>query len=218
MIEQQLTKKNSVIKSISYSQEDIIRDIINLHCDGQPIQCDPTYSKGVFYKNMQHPAYKFDLYPQTPDTVQADCTNLPLQSNLLKVMMFDPPFVVSKGPSLSINKVGSNIISSRFSSFESPKLLWDFYEASLKEFYRILKDKGVLIFKCQDTVSGGKNFLSHVYIINKALEIGFYPKDLFILNAKQRLISGQIKKQQHARKFHSYFLVFTKEKSKVNYD
>jgi len=218
MIEQQLTKKNNVIKSISYSQEDIIKDIINLHLDGKDIECDPTYSKGVFYKNINRPLYTFDLTPQDSRTVQADCTKLPLMDYAVGSIMFDPPFVISQGPSLLAQKEGSNIISSRFSSFESPKKLWDFYEASLKEFYRILKDKGVLIFKCQDTVSGGKNFLSHVYIINKALQIGFYPKDLFILNAKQRLISGQIKKQQHARKFHSYFLVFTKEKSKVNYD
>lgn len=206
-----------MIKSISYSQEEIIKNIIDLHCNGQNIDCDPTYSKGVFYKNIPRPKYTFDLSPQDDTTVQADCTNLPLEDESVGVLMFDPPFVVSKGPSLSLNKPGSNMISSRFSSFESPQKLWDFYLQSLKEFYRVLTDNGTLIFKCQDTVSGGKNFLSHVYIINKALGVGFYPKDLFILNAKSRLISGQIKKQQHARKFHSYFLVFKKEKSKVNY-
>lgn len=188
-----------------------------MHCDGQPIECDPTYSKGVFYKNIPKPALRYDLKPQDSLTIQADCTKLPLVADAVRSIMFDPPFVISKGPSLAVAKVGSNMISSRFSSFESPKLLWDFYLESLKEFYRILKPGGTLIFKCQDTVSGGKNYLSHVYIINKALEVGFYPKDLFILNAKNRLISGQIKKQQHARKFHSYFLVFKKEKSKVNY-
>lgn len=207
-----------MIKSVSYSQEEIIKDIINLHLNGKDIECDPTYSKGNFYKNINKPVRRFDLVPQGDWVLQADCRNLPLQSQSTTSIMFDPPFVISKGPSLQQNVKGTNIISSRFSSFESPKKLWDFYEESLREFHRILKDKGVLIFKCQDTVSGGKQYLSHIFIINKAIEIGFYPKDLFILGAKNRLNSGKIKKQQHARKFHSYFLVFIKEKSKVNYE
>src|SRR6187399_530722 len=116
MIEQQLTKKNSVIKSISYSQEDIIRDIINLHLDGKPIECDPTYSKGVFYKNIPRPALTYDLYPQDSKTIQANAANLPLADKSVGSVMFDPPFVISQGPSLLVQKEGSNIISSRFSS------------------------------------------------------------------------------------------------------
>lgn len=206
-----------MIKSVSSSQDEIIKDIIELHLEGKPIECDPTYSKGNFYRSMPRPLLTYDINPQDKDTIKGDCRNLPIPNDFFKSVMFDPPFVVSKGPSLQIEKDGSNIISSRFSSFESPKKLWTFYEESMREFYRVLKDKGVLIFKCQDTVSGGRNFLSHIFIINKALEIGFYPKDLFVLVAKSRLQSGKIKKQQHARKFHSYFLVLTKEKSKVNY-
>lgn len=218
MIKENFIEKTKMIKSTSYSQEEIIKNIISLHMDGRDIECDPTYSKGNFYKKISRPKYTYDLFPQDAQTVQADASNLPLLNESIGSIMFDPPFVISKGPSLAVDKKGTNIISSRFSSFETPKLLWDFYEASLKEFYRVLKNKGVLIFKCQDTVSGGKNYFSHVFIINKALEIGFYPKDLFILAAKNRLISGKIQKQIHARKFHSYFLVFTKEKSKVNYE
>ena len=206
-----------MIKSISYSQEEIIQNILTLHCEGKDIDCDPTYSKGNFYKKIPRPLYTFDLVPQDNRTVQADCTHLPLANDSVNVLMFDPPFVISKGPSLAINKKGTNIISSRFSSFGSPKELWDFYTESLKEFYRVIKNGGTLIFKCQDTVSGGKQFLSSYFIIAKAVEIGYYPKDVFILLAKNRLISGKIKKQQHARKFHSYFLVFEKRQSKVDY-
>src|SRR6187549_1042815 len=113
MIEQQLTKKNSVIKSISYSQEDIIRDIINLHLDGKDIECDPTYSKGVFYKNINRPVHTFDLTPQDSKTIGASCTDLPLMDKSIGSIMFDPPFVISQGPSLLVQKAGSNIISSR---------------------------------------------------------------------------------------------------------
>lgn len=47
-----------------------------------------------------------------------------------------------------------------------------------------------------------------------AMNIGFINDDEFILTAKSRLISGKIKKQNHARKFHSNFLIFKKWNNK----
>ena len=88
----------------------------------------------------------------------------------------------------------------------------------MKEAYRILKDDGILIFKCQDKVSSGKQYMSHAFIMDEAVKIGFYPKDLFILLAKNRLVADwQTKNQKNARKFHSYFWVFQKCNKKIEY-
>ena len=82
----------------------------------------------------------------------------------------------------------------------------------------MLKPPGILIFKCQDKVSSGTQYLSHVFIINEATKIGFYATDLFVLLAKSRLIADwQAKNQKSARKFHCYFLVFEKGGKKVRY-
>ena len=81
----------------------------------------------------------------------------------------------------------------------------------------LIENDGILIVKCQDIVSCGLQFLSHIEIINKALSVGFYPKDIFILTANYRLNRWPNKKQQHARKFHSYFIVFIKQKCPVKY-
>lgn len=205
------------ISSISYSQDEIIKNILSLHCNGGNIECDPTYSKGVFYKNIAQPTYKFDLYPQNSETVKADCRHLPLNNASVTTLMFDPPFVIGSGPSLSNAVKGQSIIQKRFTGFKSGEELWKFYRESLDEFYRVIKPEGILIVKSQDVVASGKQYLSHIEIINYAYKIGFYPKDLFILNAKSRLISGKVKNQQHARKYHSYFIVFKKEKPKVSY-
>jgi len=199
-----------IIKSISYSQDEIISNIIKLHSPEGKIDIDPTFSKGVFYKNIPEPKYKFDLNPQTKDTIKADCTNLPVKSNSMSCIMFDPPFLISCGPSLKYKKEGSNIISSRFSCFRTVNDLIKMYNNSIKEFYRILKNSGILIFKCQDTVSSGKNYFIHNEIYSMALNNNFYAKDLFVLLAKSRII-GNFKKQIHARKFHSYFWVFEKK-------
>ena len=88
----------------------------------------------------------------------------------------------------------------------------------MKEAYRILRPNGILIFKCQDKVSSNKQYMSHCFIMNEAVKIGFYPKDLFILLSKQRIVADwQVKNQKNARKFHSYFWVFQKSNRTVKY-
>jgi len=130
--------------------------------------------------------------------------------------MFDPPFLATTGKSLKTDE--GNIINRRFGVYPSEKELHQFYVDSLLESHRILKKNGILIFKCQDKVSGGKQYMSHVFIMNEAIKIGFYPKDLFILLAKNRIVADwQLKNQKNARKFHSYFWVFEKSNRQIQY-
>lgn len=195
-----------VISTIGYDQQEMLCNIVNLHLDGK-IEVDPTYSKGVFYKDgrVPQPSFKFDLLPKTEDTEQASAENLPFEDNSVCSVVFDPPFIVghTKG-------IPTGIIGERFHGFPYISDLWHWYDLCLEEHYRILKDGGKLVFKCQDTVSSGKQWLSHVHIINKAESLGFYTKDLFVLLAKSRLIGHNHTNQKHARKFHSYFIVFEK--------
>ena len=178
-----------MIKSISYDQGEIIRDILNLHVPEHKIDCDPTYSKGIFYTNtsIETPRYKFDILPYNDTVIYADCRNLPLDNCSLNCIMFDPPFLATTGKSLK--EENGNLINKRFGVYSNEKELHQFYIDSMKEFYRILKDKGILIFKCQDKVSSGKQYMSHVFIMNEAVKFGFYPKDLFIFLAKSRLVA-----------------------------
>jgi SAM-dependent methyltransferase len=206
-------KKKKLIKSISYDQDEILSWIIELYCpDG--FDLDPTYGKGNFYKNIPEPRLKFDVNPgNIPGVKQADCTKLPLEDKSLNSIMFDPPFIAAIP-----KEKATGIISTRFGYYRNVQTeLWGMYHKALKEFYRILKPNGVLVFKCQDTIDAGKQYLSPVEIINCAINLGFYPKDLFILLARNRIIGKTHHKQQHARKFHSYFIVFINEKSKVRY-
>ena len=207
-----------MIKSISYDQGEIIRDILNLHVPEHKIDCDPTYSKGIFYTNtsIETPRYKFDILPYNDTVIYTDCRNLPLDNCSLNCIMFDPPFLATTGKSLK--EENRNIINKRFGVYSNEKELHQFYIDSMKEFYRILKDKGILIFKCQDKVSSGKQYMSHVFIMNEAVKLGFYPKDLFILLAKSRIVADwQLKNQKNARKFHSYFWVFQKCDTQIQY-
>lgn len=208
-----------LIKSTSYNQSEIIKNIIKLHVPQGYIDCDPTYSKGNFYKDTDivKPKYKYDILPQLNEVQKADARDLPLDDSSLNCIMFDPPFLATTGKSLSKND-DNNIINKRFGVYPNEKSLHNFYVEAMKEFYRILKPKGILIFKCQDKISSSKQYMSHCFIYENAIEIGFYPKDLFVLLAKNRLVADwQLRNQKHARKFHSYFWVFEKDSKKVEY-
>lgn len=208
-----------LIKSTSYNQSEIIKNIIKLHVPQGYIDCDPTYSKGNFYKDIDivKPKYKYDILPQLNEVQKADARDLPLDDSSLNCIMFDPPFLATTGKSLSKND-DNNIINKRFGVYPNEKSLHNFYVDAMKEFYRILKPKGILIFKCQDKISSSKQYMSHCFIYENAIEIGFYPKDLFVLLAKNRLVADwQLRNQKHARKFHSYFWVFEKDSKKVEY-
>ena len=207
-----------MIKSINYDQQEIIKNILELHAPCG-IDLDPTYSKGNFYKNsnIKEPEFKYDLNPQIPGVEKASADELPFEGESMHCIMFDPPFLATSGPSLK-EENGSNKINKRFGVFEDEISLHEFYIRAMKEFYRILDEGGVLIFKCQDKVSSGKQYFSHCFVQQEAEKIGFYPKDLFVLLAKNRLVADwQLKNQKHARKFHSYFWVFEKLKKKVKY-
>ena len=65
--------------------------------------------------------------------------------------------------------------------------------------------------KCQDEVSANRQRLTHVEIINDYESLGLYAKDLFVVVRPNKPAITRLKKQVHARKNHSYFLVFVKE-------
>jgi len=202
-----------LVKSISFRQTEIINWILRLHAPDHKIDCDPTYSKGLFYRNtgIEEPAYKFDLEPQFDDVIKCDCRNLPVDDESFSCIIFDPPFLATKGKSLNADK--GNVINKRFTVYPTEDELHRMYAESLKEFYRVLKSGGILIFKCQDKVSSGKQYMSHCFVMNEAVKTGFYPKDLFILLSKNRIVADwQIRNQKHARKYHCYFWVFEKIK------
>lgn len=68
-----------VIKNISYKQSTILKNIMSLHNNDNPFECDITYSKGNFYGTFNddelgefiipQPKYKFDVMPRYDDVM-----------------------------------------------------------------------------------------------------------------------------------------------------
>lgn len=197
-----------VVKSVYENQDEILKSILNLHIPENKIDIDVTYGNGVFYKNIPQPNIKIDIDPQMEDVREASSVCLPYTNNSFSSMMFDPPFLTYvRGGSREGN--GNMIMSNRFAGYWKYSELEEHYIGTIKEASRVLCDKGVLIFKCQDIIHNHKMHPTHVNVINWAEQSGFRLKDLFVLVAKHRLPSPNRKgTQKHARIFHSYFLVF----------
>lgn len=232
-------KKPSIlttVRSISYNQHEILYNIMQLHNGGKPFDCDPTYSIGNFYGTFRFeningenveieipaPKFKFDVCPVVDGVEKIEpLGEFPLDDQSIESIVIDLPFVISCGPSMQTpdydengKKVKNNVISRRFASYYPVAELLKSYAHFIRESYRVLKKNGILVFKTQNTITGSKFLASPYYSRMIAESVGFDTLDEFVLLAKNRLISGKINKQQHARSFHSYFLVFKKSLSK----
>ena len=231
---------SEVIKSIGYDQHEILYNIMQMHNGGKPFDCDMTYSIGNFYGkfnvkdsngeireiNIPAPKYKYDVCPQVDGVEKIEPLGpLPLEDESIDSIVIDLPFVISCGPSINTpdydengNKVRNNLISRRFACYYPVAQLLESYKHWIEEAYRVLKPCGIMTFKTQATITGSKLLHTPYYSRLIAESIGFDSYDEFILLAKNRLVSGKVKKQQHARSFHSYFLVFKKSlKKKIAY-
>lgn len=227
----------NVVKNISYSQHEILYQIMQLHNYGKPFDCDMTYSKGNFYGSFNiansngdnvitieipEPKYKFDVCPQFDDCVKIEpLGKLPLEDNSIESIVIDLPFGVGCGPSVGNGNKNSNVIINRFSVYYPVQELYRSYFHWINEAARVLKNNGICVFKLQPTICSSVNHQIDAFSVVCAQECGMETEDMWILLSKQRLISGKIKRQQHARKFHSNFFVFKKSNSakysKFNY-
>ena len=188
--------------SIFKTDEEILKALSEIHLKGNWYDLDCTYSKGVFYKNIEQPKIKSDLFPINEDIIKSDSQNLYfIENNKINSIIFDPPFLFRNRKAVNNDK-----ICGRFSYFKSFDELILMYENSLKEFLRILKPRGYLFFKCQD-MTDGKFYCSHNKIINIAEELGFELKDIAIKYNKNKL-QADAKQQNCVAKVHSYWLVF----------
>ena len=202
--------QGDIIKSISYSQEEILQWILRLYVPEGCFEVDPTFSKGNFYKSrvIPRPEYCSDILPQADGVAQADCRSLPLEDGSVGSMVVDLPFLATSGASLE--KSDGNIINRRFGVCKNETELLELYKDTFAEAWRILRPGGILVMKCQDKVSSGKQYIMHCDIYTMARDVGFEVLDLFVLLAKNRLIADWQRNQKHARKYHSYFWVFKK--------
>ena len=207
---QNYIEKKQVIKSVMNSDRDVLKSVLDLY---KPINIlgdvgfdlDPCFSTGKFYEDLEYPITKYDKEPKLSQVLYNDLMNgIPLDNNSINSVVFDPPFMFGKH-----GKTDQNIMTKRFTMFNSWVELEQMYKKSLQEFYRTLKKGGIVAFKCQD-YTDSKTTLTHCFVHNWALEIGFKIEDLFIMCFKGGSVWNSNLNQKHARKYHSYWIILRK--------
>lgn len=213
-----IATSNVVMSAFISGNAEVFPQILALHVpDGAKI-ADVTFGAGVFWKNVE--LTRYELIPSDIAT-GVDCRALPYANDSLDAIVIDPPYMEGLLRNNKSQKAGSGSHSAfreYYSngdevSHDGPKwhgAVTDLYNKAGAEAIRVLKDKGVAIVKCQDEVSANRQWLTHVEIINHYESLGFYTKDLFIIVRQNKAAIARLKKQVHARKNHSYFLVFVK--------
>lgn len=193
--------------------------ILELHVPKGSVVADVTYGQGIFWRRVLEGDY---VLHATDIKTGVDCRNLPYGDGTMDCVVLDPPYMEGLFRHATSQLAGAGTYTpfrTTYSNGEatpidgSPKYhdaVLDFYFQAGREAFRVLKKHGVLIVKCQDEVSANVQRLTHVEIINEYESYGFYTKDLFIVVRSNKPGVSRIKKQQHARKNHSYFLVFVK--------
>lgn len=197
----------------------VFRDILRMFVPVGSTVADVTWGKGAFWTLVPQ-----GLYDVRATDIQTgvDCRDLPYEDGSLDALVLDPPYMEGLFRKKTTHMAGSGTHSAfreRYSDSQATEQVegapkWhdavlDLYFKAAWEAKRVLRAYGTLIVKCQDEVSANRQRLTHVELINELAD-DFYCKDLFVVTRPGRPGVARMLKQEHARKNHSYFLVFVK--------
>jgi len=202
-----------VFSSYTCTNDEIFPKILKIYVDDNSVIADVTYGKGVFWRKVDKTKYNLLA---TDLKTGVDCRNLHYESDSIDCVVLDPPYMHTPGGTAHSNHQNYEEYYQNNAATSDKKYheaVLDLYFQASKEAYRVLKNKGILIVKCQDEVCANRQRLTHVEIINELEKYGFITEDLFVVTRKNKPGVSRIKKQRHARKNHSYFLVFRKKVS-----
>lgn len=196
------------ISTVSNSQHEILESILHLF-GRESFDADLTYGNGGFYgRGIAPPCHRLDVDTSLSGLTRiAPSDNTGLPENSLESVVFDPPFLTYvKGA-----RGHGSVMAARFGGYWRYDELEAHYTSTLRESARILRHKGIMVFKCQDIIHNHRLHPTHINVVQWA-EPWFRLQDIYVLTAKSRMpippTKGHApKRQRHARIFHSYFLV-----------
>jgi len=184
------------------------RDILRLYVPEGSAIADLTWGRGNFWVGIDQSRYKLiRLDKYTPCDVKADFRAVPLADESQDAVVFDPPYVTRMGFKRR-SKQNPNGSNQKFafgldaSGPKNEREIDELYAAGTAEARRILKrGGGILILKTMDTQRWRRVELANLP--------GFKLIDLLVVVTQGKPPRTRYV-QKHARKNHSYFMVFRK--------
>lgn len=206
---------NDLVLSASLGTNDLVfPQVMSLYVPLGSTVADVTFGNGVFWRRIPESSYKVLA---TDLRSGVDCRKLPYDSSSLDCIVFDPPYMHTPGGSAHVGHQNFEAYYRNNDSKSDKKYheaVLDLYFQGAREAWRVLREGGIYIVKCQDEVCANRQRLTHVEIINELATYGFIVEDLFVVMRNGKPGVSNILRQAHARKNHSYFLVFLKPNGK----
>lgn len=190
----------------------VFRKILELYVAPDSVVADVTYGKGAFWKEVPESRYRLRATDLRDGT---DCRRLPYGDGSIDCVVLDPPYMHTPGGtahqshSAFEEHYGNNGAGQGVAGKYHEAVLGLYYAAG-REAHRVLRERGVAIVKCQDEVCANRQRFTHIEIIAEYGKIGLVAEDLFVVMRNNRPGVSRSVRQIHARKNHSYFLVFWK--------
>lgn len=209
-----ISTNNLILSSHLGTNEEVFPHILSLYVQTGSKIADVTYGKGVFWRKVLNKA-EFALF-KTDITMGVDCRKLPYGDESMDCVVLDPPYMHTPGGTAHSNHQNfesyyKNNETGNKTEKKYHEAVLDLYFSAGLEAKRVLKKKGMFIVKCQDEVCANRQRLTHVELINEYCQYGFHADDIFVVMRKGKPGVSRMLKQRHARKNHSYFLVFRKK-------
>src|ERR1051325_3308292 len=176
-----LPTNDLVFSAYSGTNDAVFPFVLSLYVAPGSTVADVTYGNGVFWRKIPKSAYKL-LKSDLSSGV--DCRHLSYADESVDCVVFDPPYMHTPGGSAHVGHQNfeayyrNNVAQSEKKYHEA---VLDLYFSAAREAWRVLREGGIYIVKCQDEVCANRQRLTHVEIINELAGYGFVIEDLFVL-------------------------------------
>jgi SAM-dependent methyltransferase len=170
---------------------------------------DATVNAGRFWDGSSWDPVGLDINPWFRPTVVGDNLSMPFTNHSFDVVVYDPPHIPNQGRDRQKDfntRFGLVLKSSRENGYNFSHLFSPF----VREAYRVLVPEGILFCKITDYVHNHRLQWAHIDLVQAAAAAGFVPCDCIVKIRKGPIVDPKWQTAHHARRRHSYWLVFRK--------
>ncbi len=172
---------------------------------------DATVNQGRFWVGGSRPVVGMDINPRYKPDVVGDNRAMPFAADEFDVVVYDPPHVPNQGRD-RVKDFTTRFGLGEKSPAENGYNFSHLYPPFMAEAFRVLRREGVLFCKIADYVHNHRYQWAHVELIKAAVAAGFLACDCIIKARKGPIVDPKWKTAHHARRRHSYWLIFRKSK------
>ena len=199
------------IPSVWYGDDwELLEEMLDFYPRQAPERVlDATVNVGRFWRHSKRPVVGLDIDRRFGPRVLADNLVMPFKDGCFDVVVYDPPHIPNQGKDRQKDfntRFGLVVKSSRENGYNLSHLFSPF----VREAYRVLAPEGLLFAKISDYVHNHRLQWAHIDLVRAATSGGFIPCDCIVKVRKEPIVDPRWRVAHHARRRHSYWLVFRK--------